>query len=209
MESKANRKPGIWLSCPSCEAACRDRELPPKTELRCQRCGVTVKKRRGARALQSAWAFASAGLILVILANAEPILTFDVAGNTQSNLIITGVSGLFAQGYWPVAILVFFGAIAAPLLHLLAVWYVAAACCLGQRWPALPRMFRLAERLEPWNLVPVYAMATVVAVVKLDMLGKVEWHRGALWVVALSLCSLLTVQVFDRQQAEARLEDLR
>jgi uncharacterized paraquat-inducible protein A len=56
--------------------------------------------------------------------------------------------------------------------------------------------------------VPVYAIATLVAVVKLDMLGKVEWQRGAIWVVALSLCSLLTVQIFDRQQVESRLEEL-
>jgi hypothetical protein len=27
-------------------------------------------------------------------------------------------------------------------------------------------------------------------------------------VVALSLCSLLTVQIFDRQQVESRLEEL-
>ena len=42
----------------------------------------------------------------------KPVLIFDVAGNTQSNLIITGVYGLISQGYSPVAALVFFGAIA-------------------------------------------------------------------------------------------------
>ena len=197
-----------WLSCPSCEAACRDRPLSPRTELRCRRCGVRLKKRQGAHSLQAAWAFATAGLIFLIPANVEPVLTFDVAGNTQSNLIVTGVFGLFAQGYWPVALLVFFGAIAAPALHLTAVWYVLAVCCVGLRWPGLARVFRIADWLESWNLVPVYAVATLVAVVKLDMLGKVEWQQGALWVVALSLCSLLTVQIFDRQWVEARLEEL-
>jgi paraquat-inducible protein A len=151
---------------------------------------------------------ASAGLLLVVLANVNPILTFDVAGNMQSNLVVTGVFDLFDQGYWPVAALVFFAGIAGPALHLGAVAYVASACCLGVRWPALRAAAKLAETMESWNLVPVYAVATVVAVVKLDMLGAVAWQVGALWVLALSLCSLFAAQFFDRDLVEKRLEEL-
>ena len=197
-----------WISCPECEASCRDHALPPGTELYCQRCGVRVKKASGLRSLQPAWAFATAGLFFAVLANGNPILTFDVAGNTQSNLIVTGVFSLFQQGYGPVAALVFFAGLAGPVLHMAAVWYVAAACCLAQRWPALRRVAKLAESLEAWNLVPVYAVATVVAVVKLDMLGTVDWQQGAWWVLVLSLCSLFTVQFFDRGLVEQGLEEL-
>jgi len=169
---------------------------------------MPVRKQTGVKSLQPAWAIATMGLFLVVLANAEPILTFDVAGNTQSNLVVTGVFGLFDQGYWPVAALVFFAGIAGPALHLAAVWYVAGACSVGQRWPGLRAAAKMAEVLESWNLVPVYAIATVVAVVKLDMLGTVAWQQGALWILALSLCSLLAVQFFDRELVERRLEEL-
>jgi paraquat-inducible protein A len=160
------------------------------------------------RSLQPAWALATAGLFFVLLANVNPILTFDVAGNTQSNLIVSGVMSLYGQGYWPVAALVFFAGVAGPALHLACVWYVAAACSFRKRWPGLRRAAKGAEALEEWNLVPVYAVATIVSVVKLDMLGTVAWQQGALWVLALSLCSLLTVQTFDRGLVEERLEEL-
>jgi paraquat-inducible protein A len=199
---------GGWLLCPECEAACRDRPLPPGAELRCRPCGARVRRQRAVNSLQTTWALASTGLILAVLSNVQPILTFDVSGNTQSNLIISGVVGLFVQGYWPVGILVFFGAIGAPAFHLAAVWYVAGGCSLGRRWPAILAVSSLAERLEPWNLVPVFAVAVLVAVVKLDMLGQVEWREGALWVAALSLISLLTVQSFDRRMVEECLERL-
>jgi len=182
--------------------------MPPKSALVCQRCGVVVRRQTGERSLQPSWALATTGLFLIVLANVNPILTFDVAGNTQSNLIISGVLDLFGQGYWPVAALVFFAGIAGPALHLASVWYVAAACCLSLRWPGLHRAAKLAEVMESWNLVPVYAVATVVAVVKLDMLGTVAWQTGAFWVLALSLCSLLAVQSFDRGLVEKRLEEL-
>jgi len=197
-----------WLSCPECEAPCRDRPLPKKAELRCTRCGVRVKVASGRHSLQPAWAFATAGLFVALLANVEPIMTFDVAGDTQSNHIVSGVVELARQGYGPVAALVAFAAIIAPTLHLAAIWYVASACCLRRRWPAVHRVAVLVEMLEPWNLVPVFAIATVVAVVKLDMMGTVFWMAGALWILVLSLCSLCAAQAFDRELVEERLEAL-
>ncbi len=168
-----------------------------------------MRRQADGHVLQTSWAFATAGLLLILLANVTPILTFDVAGNKQSNLIVTGVYGLFQQGYWPVAGLVFFAAVAGPALHLAAVWYLLACCWLGRRGPGLKVAAMMAETMEAWNLVPVYMVATVVAVVKLDMLGSVQWQAGALWVLALSLCSLFTVQFFDRHLLEKRLEELR
>ncbi len=146
---------------------------------------------------------------MVLLANVEPIMTFDVAGDKQSNHIVSGVIELARQGYGPVAVLVCFAGVVAPALHLAAIWYVASACCLRRRWPAVRRVAVLVEMLEPWNLVPVYAIATVVAVVKLDMMGTVDWKAGALWILALSLCSLCAAQAFDRELVEERLEALK
>ena len=197
-----------WISCAECGADCRNRDLPPKAVLRCTRCGEVVRRAATDLSLQTAWAFATTGLLLVLLANVNPILTFDVVGNTQTNLIITGVFELFKQGYWPVAVLVFFAGIAGPALHLGSVWYVLAACCLRWKLPFLTKAAKACEVLESWNLVPVYAVATVVAVVKLDMLGTVTWQVGAAWILALSVCSLLTMQFFDRHLVERRLEEL-
>lgn len=197
-----------WISCPECEASCREVPLPRRAVLRCRRCGVVVRKSSRPTSLQPAWALATAGLFLIGLANVNPIMTFNVAGNVQSNLIITGVIGLVHQGYWPVAGLVFFSGIAAPTLYLAAVWYVVGACCLDRQWPQLPRVLKMAKILESWNLIPVYALATMVAVVRLELLGTVTWHRGAGWLLALAACAFLTAQLFDHRLVEERLEAL-
>jgi paraquat-inducible protein A len=168
-----------------------------------------LKIAKGGHSLQPAWAFATAGLFLAVLANVEPILTFDVAGDVQTNHIVTGAMELVRQGYWPVALLVCFAGIVAPFLHLGSVWYVTSACSLRARWPLLPTAVKFVEIIEPWNLVPVYMVGTIVAVVKLKMLGAVYWQQGALWILALSLCSLLTMQVFDRELVEERLEAMK
>lgn len=197
-----------WICCPNCEAPCLEREPAAGEELRCGRCGTTVLEYIGRKTLQPSMALSIAGLFALLLANTSPVLSFDVAGRIQSEHIVTGVEELISQGYWPIAILVFLAGILAPALHLGSVAYVSTACCLKIPFPRIPEAMRLAEWAEPWNLMPVYAIATVVSVVKLRMLGGVEWEFGARWVLGVALFSLFAQQTFDRRLVKARLEDM-
>jgi uncharacterized paraquat-inducible protein A len=70
------------------------------------------------------------------------------------------------------------------------------------------KILRLAEHLSAWNLIPVYAVAILVAVVKLDMLGQVSWQSGSLWIIGMSLCSLALTQIFDEHLFHDRINRL-
>ena len=195
-----------WLVCPRCHAGCRDRRLGAREFLICSRCGEELKGTGGVRAMQCACAFSATALVLTLLANVYPVLSFDVAGNSQENLIFTGVEGLWSQGYRGIASLVFFSAIAAPALYLSTVFFVSACCCLGWRLRSAIPMLRLAETLESWNLIPVFAVACVVSVVKLDTLGQVTWEAGAIWMALLAVFTLLTIQFFNKRHAMVVLQ---
>jgi paraquat-inducible protein A len=198
----------VWLLCPRCHAECLDRTLQSGEFLRCARCGSEVKSTLGGRrSILGAWAFSTTGLFLMVLANTMPILKFDVVGNFQENHILTGVAGLWNQGFQPLAALVFFSAFAAPALYLLSVWYVSGLCILRLTWPGRRFFFGMAKMLESWNLMPVFAVACVVSVVKLRTLGTVTWEPGAIWVALLSIFTLLTIQFFDRRHVEIDLEE--
>jgi paraquat-inducible protein A len=149
-----------------------------------------------------------AGLLALLLANTSPVLTFGVAGRDQHGFILTGIEELFRQGYWPIALLVFFASMLAPALYLSGVAYVSAACSMKLRLPWIHGVMRLLEWTEPWNLIPVYAIATVVSVVKLRMIGGVTWNDGARWVLAVALLTLFAQQVFERRLVEMRLDAL-
>lgn len=164
--------------------------------------------------MQIGLALSLTALILLVMANVLPVMTFDVAGAEQSNRIITGVQGLIAQDYGPIAALVFFSAILAPALYLILACYVLSARALGRNWPFDFQAWRIVERLAPWNLIPVFAVACLVAVVRLDLLGTVNWQKGALFVVLVSLFFLLLEQLRENagQESDARLRvesDLR
>ncbi len=196
---------GDWIRCPNCDAFCWERELSLGEELRCIRCGATVLQFAGRKTLQPALALSVAGLLALVLANSSPVLIFSVGGRDQAGYIITGVIELITQGYWPIAALVFFAGVLAPLLYLTSVAYVSSACCLHIRLPRLINLLRMSELMESWNLVPVYSIATVVSVVKLRMLGGVQWEFGAQWVLALAILSLFVQQTFNHRLVTERL----
>lgn len=183
--------------CPDCSATYQDCLLNAGEELICCCCGKRLKKYYDIALFQKAWAIVTTCLICFLMANITPIMVFDVSGNTQSNLIITGVFSLWMQGYWPLAVLVFCSAILLPLLHLTAFWYLLGSCCLQKPWKARFEALRCVNVLAPWNLMPVFAVATMAAVVKLDQLGTIEWKIGALWVALLALASLVAMRLFD------------
>lgn len=142
------------------------------------------------------------------MANVTPIMVFNVSGNTQSSFMITGVESLFLQGYWPLAILVFLCSIVLPVLHLLAYWYLLGGSCLQAPWPGLKKTLVIVETLMPWNLIPVFAVATMAAIVKLKQLGTIEWQPGALWIAFLAILSLITTRFFDRRLFEDMLASI-
>ncbi len=160
----------------------------------------------GRKTFQPPLALSLGGLFALLLANISPVLTFDVAGREQAGYIATGIKELLRQGYWPIAILIFIASILAPAIYLTSVAYVSMACTLRLRLPHLFMLFRVSEWAEPWNLIPVYSIATVVSVVKLRMIGGVTWNDGARWVLAVALLTLFAQQVFDRRLVEHRLE---
>ncbi|MBX9742888.1 MAG: paraquat-inducible protein A [Chthoniobacterales bacterium] len=185
--------------CPDCMATYHNRALQPGEELLCRRCGKRLKKYCDLSSLQAAWALVTASVIFLGMANYSPLMIFDVSGNTQSNLMITGVTSLFLQGYWPLALLVFCSAIVLPSVHLLSLWYLLAGCCLKKRLPAMESLLNLVEILTPWNLIPVFAVSMVAAAVKLDQVGDIEWKEGTSWIALLAISSLIMIRLFDKK----------
>ncbi len=173
--------------------------------LRCRVCRE-ILRRYITPSFQPAAAWAVTGLTLLVLANIFPIMVFSVAGNAQDNLIVTGISVLVAQGYGPLALLVFYCAMVAPALYFAGVGYTAVACSIKGRLPGGFRMLDVANRMEPWSLVPVFAVACVVASVKLEQIGDVAWQAGIVWIALLALCNLVLDSVFDPAAAARRLE---
>ncbi len=180
-------------------------ELKVGEALRCGLCKSILKRKRRSESFQPACAVAICGMLFLVLANLYSIMDFSVAGNTQANQIVTGVGVLLAQGYWPVAVLVFFCAMLAPGIYFTGVAYVSAACLTRHGLPGAEFLLSLVRKVQPWSLVPVFAAACMVAVVKLDLIGTVSWQHGIAWIALLAGCTLALGSLFDADAAAKSL----
>jgi paraquat-inducible protein A len=188
------------IDCAHCGAQVSNRSLARGEILRCSRCRSTVKRYRPQGAERAACALALSGLVLLLWANLYPIMIFSVTQMTQSNEIITGIQVLFLRGYWPIAGLVLFCAIVAPALYFLGVAYSAGACLGRHQWPGAVGAAVLAQVMQPWSLLPVFALACLVAAVKLDLIGHVAWQPGVWLIGLLALVALCIDSLFDGEQ---------
>ena len=189
-------------TCHHCGTLARKVALKPGEALRCGLCKSIVTRKHRSESFQAACAVSLSGLLFLALANIYPIMDFSVAGNTQANEIITGVRVLLAQGYWPIAVLVFFCAILAPTIYFAGVGYVSAACMSRRGLPGDRFLLDLVRTVQPWSLVPVFAAACMVAAVKLNLIGTVSWQHGIGWIALLAACALALGPLFDPSLAE-------
>jgi uncharacterized paraquat-inducible protein A len=84
----------------------------------------------------------------------------------------------------------------------------ATICHLRLKTHFAEFFLRVAEIFESWCLLPVFAVACLVSVVKLRTLGSVSWEPGSVWILVSALATFLAMRFFDFRQARERLEAL-
>jgi paraquat-inducible protein A len=118
-------------------------------------------------------ALSLAGLILFIVANVFPFLSFEVGNQTTQSNLFTGVRQLYAQGIWLLAGLVFFTSILAPLLQLLLMLYVFIPIKFDHVARYTRQAFRVLRHIRDWNMIEVFMIGILVALVKLTKMATI------------------------------------
>lgn len=140
----------------------------------CVRCGAVLRHFRTG-SLQRCGALTGAALILFVVANLFPVLTFELEGRAQSATLFSATTALWDGGFQILAVLVFFVLILAPLVEMLATLYVVLPLAFDRRPPpGAARAFRAAQRMRPWAMAEVFLLGLTVAYVKLSGLATLE-----------------------------------
>ena len=155
---------------------------------RCRRCNAALH-RSIENSIDRTLALTLAGLILFIVANSFPFLTFKMQGQETQTTLISGVIGLYDEGKWEIALLVVLTTIVVPLMQLLIQLYIYVPLKLNRTpWLVAP-VYRFAGGLQPWSMMEVFLIGVIVALVKL--LGMAQIVPGlALWSFALLIVTL-------------------
>jgi paraquat-inducible protein A len=155
------------ILCHECGLLQRIPRLPLGGAAVCPRCGCQLHRRRSA-SLEPALALTIAGVVLFLVANVFPFLSFEMQGQVTQTTLATGVIDLYDAGRWSLAAVVGFTSILAPGLQLALLLAVLVPLKLGRLPAWLARLFRYARTLAPWGMMDVFMLGILVAVVKLS-----------------------------------------
>ena len=157
----------VWMQCQECGLLQQVPPLPSGASARCARCGCTLRRHRP-NSLDRTLALTLAGTVLFVIANSFPFLSFQLQGQWTESTLMTGVKGLYGEGFWELAVVVLFTTVLAPGLQLILLLSVL----LPLRWNRLPKhfatLFRWVHRLTPWGMMDVFLLGILVSVVKLS-----------------------------------------
>jgi paraquat-inducible protein A len=184
------------LACEQCDLLQRETSLPPGGTARCRRCGAALYRHRP-HGLERSLAYVLAALVLFGIANVFPVVGLKVRGELVQTTLIGAVHGIYAEGMWPVAILVLATAIIAPLVQLAAMAYLLVPMNAGRVARAHALVFRMLSLTRPWGMVEVLMLGVLVALVKLAAIAAVVPGIG-LWSLAGEMVLLaLATAAFD------------
>lgn len=160
------------IACHECDLLHQTRALPMGATARCARCGAVLYRRKR-NSLDRVLALTIAGLILFIVANVYPFLTFRLEAQIQETTLATGIIELYHQGMWIVAGVVLLTSIVMPLLELTGMLYVLLPLKFNRRPWNLPFLFRTIRGFKPWGMMEVFMLGILVAFVKLSKMASI------------------------------------
>ncbi|MBK1649913.1 paraquat-inducible protein A [Rhabdochromatium marinum] len=158
--------------CPECDLLQQAAPVAPGSSVHCARCGFRLHRAQ-ANSLDRTLALTLAGVILFIIANSFPFLSFQMQGQVTETTLSTGIVSLFNQGKGEVALVVFFTSILAPGLQLALLLMVLVPLKLGRFAPWLAQLMRLFRHLRPWGMMDVFLIGILVSVVKLTEMATI------------------------------------
>jgi paraquat-inducible protein A len=191
--------PNTLIACHDCELIQRIPDTPEKGTVRCVRCGALLYKRR-ADCVDTTLALTLAGIVLFVLINTFPFISFRMSGQMEETTLITGIQVFFAQGWWALGLLVLFSTVIAPAIQLLGLLYILLPLRFGLIVPGLPRVLRTLRALGPWSMIEIFMLGILVSVVKLSKDGELTYGISLYAFMAFTFIIAAILNSFDPHQ---------
>ena len=175
-------------SCHDCGLLQKIQHMPEDGVVKCCRCKAVLRRRQRIapeQSIEHTLALVFTAIILLIVANAFPILHLQVAGHEMSATLFAGVQHFLSHDMKALAALVFLTSIGAPLLQLGSLLYILLPLYLKKTpWQA-PHVYRFIRFITSWSMLEVFMLGILVSMVKLGGMATVApgiglWAFGSL-----------------------------
>ncbi len=193
------------LGCLHCDALVHVGALPGGLRACCPRCGHVLSS-RPPDAVQRALAWATAALVLLVLALSFPFLELRRDGIENVMSLPSAAFTLFEDGYGGLALLVLAFVIGAPAALLAMLLLVLLPLRSRSAPPWLVPSARLLFSLNNWSMVEVFIIGVIVSLVKIASMASVVLGISFWSYVGFAISFTAAVASLDRADVWRRIE---
>lgn len=193
------------IACHDCDLLHRRQRIEEGAAAKCSRCGA-VLYRNPRDGIQRTLVFSLGALILYVLANVYPFMTFKLHGRVNESTVVTGVIELQAGGLWELALLVGFASVVAPLIKILTLLYISLPLNFGRTPWKLAFVYRAYQGIRPWGMLNVFVIGAFVAVSKLFDFGSLVLGIGFYAFIVLMVMTAAAEAAVDPQTIWERIK---
>ena len=165
---------------------------------RCPRCGRPHLE-YGLNRLQITWALLVTASLLMIPANALPILNTASFGSADKQTIVGGAWYLAQHGSLPIAVIIFLASIIIPIAKIMALGWLCTQARnrkITDRGEKM-RIYRMTEIIGRWSMIDVYVVAVLTALVQAGVFMAITPGPAALYFAGVVITTMLAAMTFD------------
>ncbi len=203
----AGTGPSTRIACPSCDLVFDVTNLENGSSATCSRCG-TFLTRRSDDAFDRIKAYATAAMIMLVMANAFPFIKFAQAGLENTMTLPQTVIALWSNGRPWLALIVAAFIIAIPTAVLVMVTVLTATVSRGANPAWLRGLGRLVFHLQSWSMAEVFFVGVLVSLVKIAHMATVVMGLSFWAYAAFTILLVKVLTSLDRLQFWLRVEAL-
>ena len=164
----------------------------------CPRCSSNLFIRKH-NSIHKTLAYLLTACILYIPANLLPITTTTQFGNTMQSTIIGGVTYLWEESQYPVAIVIFFASVLIPVVKILALFWLCWSVNRKHTHRRKERTFvyRTTEFIGRWSMIDVFVVAILVALIQVGGILTIQPGIAALAFAGVVIITMFAAYSFD------------
>lgn len=175
------------IICEHCDTVYRRRTLARGETARCLRCNA-VLQRHQKLSLDALFALVITVMVVFVLANAWPIMTFGLNGHHIESRLWGVIVMMWERHAELVSVLAAFTLFFCPLIKMLALGWVLAYARAGRRAPGFRGAMVILHYIGPWTMSEVFVLGVLVSIVKAKLYFDVITDPGVWAYAALAVC---------------------
>lgn len=192
-------EPNSVIACDHCDLLIDVPKMADNQSLICPAC-LSKQFTTHHHPLDYSISFGMSALLLLIMANSFPFLSFEAQGQIRTITLLQASQDLFQQGFGFLAALVSAFMLVLPLLYLILLLALIIPIKLQLKPLFKVAIGRLLGQLLPWIMAEVFIVGVLIALIKVIDIADIIVGFSFWAYVAFAILFTLTANIASKQQ---------